>query len=259
MRDARDRQPARHPGQHDHAGDDGRRSQHDADLEGGRGDFVVVIFCRRIVALVLSLLGALGELFRSFAGFRLRAVARRGLVPVVDLLLQRRLGGIVPDRAQAELGMLGGGLHHGAADALGLEERPQVRGFDVLADGFGLRALAQRFRQRQEQRDDSDQQRDLLVGAGSVLGVFRMLHAFVGAHVFLLLAVTGHTIERTNTAQDALRGSTNDMTACMSARGDAPSCRLPAAARCRCRCRSAWSRARRGRAIPGSRAGRRRG
>jgi hypothetical protein len=39
--------------------------------------------------------------------------------------------------------MFGGRLHNRAADALGLEERPQVRGLDILADGFGLRALAE--------------------------------------------------------------------------------------------------------------------
>src|SRR5205807_3139155 len=130
------------------------------DLEQRRGDFVVVVFRCRLVALVLGVLGALGKLFRAFVGFGLRAVARRGLVPVVDLLLQRRLGGVVVDGAEAEPGVFGGGLNHGAANALGLEERPEVRGLDVLADRFGLRALAQRFRQRQAQRDHGYQQRD---------------------------------------------------------------------------------------------------
>ncbi len=122
-----------------------------------------MILGRRLVALVLGFLGALGELFRTFASLRLRAIARRGLVPVVDLLLQRRLGGIVAHGPEAELGVFGGGLNHGAADALGLEEGPQVRGLDVLADRLGLRALAQRFRQRQTQGDHRDQQRDLPV------------------------------------------------------------------------------------------------
>src|SRR4029450_8205743 len=141
----------------------------------------MVVFRGRLVALVLGVLGALGEFFRTLAGFRLRTVTLRGLVPVVDLLLQRGLRRIVADGAAAELGVFGGGLHHGAADALGLEERPQVRGLDVLADSFGLRALAQRFRQRQEQRDDSDERRALLVGAGATLGAFSVIHAFVGA------------------------------------------------------------------------------
>src|SRR5216683_8394714 len=42
-------------------------------------------------------------------------------------------------------------------------------------------------------------------------------------------------------------------------RGDAPFCRLPAAVRYRCRYKSVWSRAKRGRAAPGSRADRRHG
>ena len=96
--DARQRQQARDPGQRDDAGDDGRRSQHDADLERRGGEFEVMILRLREVALFLGMLGALGQLLRAFAGFGLGAIARRGLLPVVDLLLQRRLGGIVADR-----------------------------------------------------------------------------------------------------------------------------------------------------------------
>src|ERR1700704_1323494 len=136
----------------------------------------------RLVAFMLGVLGAGRQLLRTLAGFRLRAVARGGLLPVLDLLLQCRLGRVVARSSEGELGVLGGGLDHGAADAFGLEERPQVRRLDVLADGFGLGALAERLRQREKQGDHGDQQRDLLVGAGSVLGVLRMLHAFVGAH-----------------------------------------------------------------------------
>src|SRR5262245_52076796 len=106
----------------------------------------MVVLRRRLVALMLGMLGARGELFRTLAGFRFRTVTRRGLVPVVDLLLQGRFRSLVADGPQAELGVLRRGLNRGAADALGLEERPQVRGLDILADGFGLRALAQRFR-----------------------------------------------------------------------------------------------------------------
>ena len=51
----------------------------------------MVVFCGGLVALVLGVPGALGEFFRTFAGFRLRTVTLRGLVPVVDLLLQHRL------------------------------------------------------------------------------------------------------------------------------------------------------------------------
>src|ERR1700761_6189386 len=99
----------------------------------------------RQIALFLGMLGALGQLLRSFAGLRLRTIPGRGLLPVVDLLLHRRLGGVVGRSTKSELGLLGGGLNRGAANALGLEERPQVGGFDILADGFGLGALAERF------------------------------------------------------------------------------------------------------------------
>ena len=60
-----------------------------------------MIFGLRQVALFLGVLGAFGELFRAFAGLRLRAVARRGLVSVVDLLRQRSLCCVVADGAEA--------------------------------------------------------------------------------------------------------------------------------------------------------------
>ena len=82
---------ARDPGQHDDAGDDGRRGQHDADLEGGGGKFEVMIFCGGKIALFLCMLGALGQLLLSFAGLGIGAVALGGLLPVVDLLLRAAL------------------------------------------------------------------------------------------------------------------------------------------------------------------------
>ena len=61
----------------------------------------MVIFRGRLVALMLGMLGPRRQLLRTLAGFRLRAVARGGLLPVVDLLLQRRLGGVVARGAKA--------------------------------------------------------------------------------------------------------------------------------------------------------------
>ena len=142
----------------------------------------MMVFRQRKVALMLGVLGALGQLLGAFASLRLGAVTRRGLLPVVDLLLQRRLGGIVARAGEAYFALVGRRLHRGAADALGLEERPQVRGLDILADGFGLGALAECFRQRQTQRDDRDQQGDPSVFAGGFLGLIRLLHAFMCAH-----------------------------------------------------------------------------
>jgi hypothetical protein len=68
------------------------------------------------------------------------------------------------------------------ANAFGLEECPQVRGLDILSEGFGLGALAERLRQRETQRDDRDQKRDLPVLARGFLGLVGLLHAFMRAH-----------------------------------------------------------------------------
>src|SRR6185437_13722005 len=68
------------------------------------------------------------------------------------------------------------------ADALGLKERPQIGGFDILADRFGLGALAECFRERETQCDHGDQKCDLDVLAGGLLGVVRLLHALLCAH-----------------------------------------------------------------------------
>src|SRR5882724_10930783 len=102
-----------------------------------------MILRSRFVALMFGVLGALGELFRTLAGFRLRTVACRGFLPVVDLLLQCRLGGLIGGGGETQLALFGRGLHAGAANALGLEEGPEVGRLDILADRFGLRALAE--------------------------------------------------------------------------------------------------------------------
>ena len=51
----------------------------------------MVIFRLRKVALFFGVLGAFGQLLGAFVGFGLGAIARRGLLPLVDLLLQPRL------------------------------------------------------------------------------------------------------------------------------------------------------------------------
>jgi hypothetical protein len=50
------------PREDHHPGDDRCRAQHDADLERGRGEFVIVILGEPRVSLVLGMLGALGAL-----------------------------------------------------------------------------------------------------------------------------------------------------------------------------------------------------
>ncbi len=54
-----------------------------------------MIFCFRQFAFFLGMLGAFGQLLGAFAGFRLGAIARGGLLPIVDLLLRGGPGGIV--------------------------------------------------------------------------------------------------------------------------------------------------------------------
>src|SRR5204863_3831495 len=98
----------------------------DADLERGRGEFIVMIFGERFVAVVLLLDGAPRQLDGALAlaagGLWLRAIACRGLGPLVDLLRHRRLLRRVGGGDQVELGLLRGDDGRGAADVLGLEE-----------------------------------------------------------------------------------------------------------------------------------------
>src|SRR5262249_40040977 len=116
-------------------------------------------------AVVLGLLGALGEFDAAFARVRLGTIACAGLLPGVDLLGGRFLDRLARRRSRDDGQLLGGGFHQRATDRLGLEERPHGRGFRVVAERCRLRALAQRLRERQAQSDDGDQQGDLLVAA----------------------------------------------------------------------------------------------
>src|ERR1700747_1896487 len=89
------RQQSGNIGQRYDASDDGGRGQHDRDLKGGGAELEMMVFGGREIPLFLCMLGALGKLLGPLASLGLGAVARRGLLPVVDLLLRRRLGGIV--------------------------------------------------------------------------------------------------------------------------------------------------------------------
>ena len=149
MHRVRREQPNRHEADAEHAeaagkeaqrhdaGDDRRRSQHDADLERRRRHLVVVVARQRRVAQMLLFDRAARQLDGAFAlaagRFRLGAIARRGLGPVVDLLGDRRLLLLVGGAEQVELGLLGGDDGRGAADVLRLEEVPEVRRFDLVS------------------------------------------------------------------------------------------------------------------------------
>src|SRR5262249_42930304 len=92
-----------------------------------------------------------------------------------------------------------------------------------------------------------------------MLGVLGMLHAFVCAH----LSLQNHPPARLPERTDPRKSQTDVTEWCRTGRtsqfirADARLHRLRAAARCRCRYRPVWSRATRGRAIPGSPADRR--
>src|SRR6202035_2724307 len=131
------------------------------------------------IALLLGLLGAQRELLAAFVGRGLRFIAIDGLLPGVDLLLHGGLGGRIRDGGELDRLELASGPQHRLADGLGLEEIPQVGGFDVLAQRRRLRALAQRLGKRQEQREYRNHQRDLLVGMPGVLDVLRLLQLLV--------------------------------------------------------------------------------
>ena len=59
-----------------------------------------MIFRFRKIALLLGMLGPLRQLLLPFAALGIGAVALRGLLPLVDLLLHRRLGGLVARGAE---------------------------------------------------------------------------------------------------------------------------------------------------------------
>ena len=173
-----DAECAGEPGEQHHAGDHRRRSEHDADLERRRRQFVVMVFRRRQIALCLRVLGLLLQLLAAIAGFRIRFVALGGLAPCLDLLVESGLGGRIGQACRKQSRLIGCDAYHGPADILGLEERPQVRSLDVLGHDLGLRAFAERFRERQEQRQNCDHQCDFPVEALAVLAFLGLFDRF---------------------------------------------------------------------------------
>jgi len=63
----------REPGEPDHAGDHRRRGEHDADLEGGRRQFVMVIFRHRHDRALHRRLGLFGRAARGRFGSEINA------------------------------------------------------------------------------------------------------------------------------------------------------------------------------------------
>ncbi len=169
-------------GERDHAGDHRRGRQHDADLKEGGCNLIVVVARHRGVALVLGFLGALHQLDAALMGLGFGAIALRSLLPRLDLLLSGRSERLVTCRRRLDRHLLRRRLHQGAADGLRLEECPQVRRLDIVADRRGLCAFPERLGEREEQRQDRDHQRNFLVRVRGMLGVLDMLQRFVRTH-----------------------------------------------------------------------------
>src|ERR1700751_5574845 len=83
--EADDAESTRDPGKPDHARNDGRRGEHDADLEGRRREFVVVVARQPGLAVLLRLARLLHQLLAAVAP-RLVVAARGLLAPDLDLL-----------------------------------------------------------------------------------------------------------------------------------------------------------------------------
>ena len=105
----------------------------------------MVVRRHRGVALFLGRLRARLELVAAFAGVGLVLVALGRLLPFRDDFLRLRTVGVHGH-------FLGCGAQDGAADGLRLVERPEVGGFDVVADRRRLRRLAQRLGEGEHQR-----------------------------------------------------------------------------------------------------------
>ena len=131
-------EPDGQPGQQQHAGDDGRRRQHDADLKGRRRKLVVVVLASAIVALVLVLLERAP---RQFDGALALAVGRLrlGCGSAPRSCPSRRSAS--PSRPSAPDRLRRGSVELASVrrptsvkvlpDGLGLEEIPEVRRLDV--------------------------------------------------------------------------------------------------------------------------------
>ena len=99
-----------------------------------------------------------------------------------------------------------------AADGLRLQEIPEIRGFDLEVQRRRLRALAEGFREREEQRQHRDDQRDLLVVLPALvrgmLRVLGMLEIFVLAQPSRPPLSSPRRLNRRSAALATARGNT---------------------------------------------------
>src|SRR5712671_3066234 len=220
--------------------------------------------------------------FRIIAGYSPRPV----IDPIAQRFLDSILGRFAVDLQAVEFHQFGRGLKRGLADRLCLVKCPKIGRLDIEAERCGLRALTERFGERQAQRNHGDQERDLLVlalafsvtAAVRVFLVFDLVFGFMLNRVHAMAHWSPPSLwsqkDVANPAPSArgefaIAGTDTFWTRDLCARGEPLSSRralkladgrcdrLRAAARCRRRYKPGWSTVRRGPATPGWPEGRR--
>ena len=124
----------------------------------------MVIGRQRAIALGLGFLGARRQFLAALLCFGLGVVACCGLAPLGDALGHRALERRVIEAGEAGFHFIRRSAYQGAADGLGLEEVPQIGGFDIEAERSGLRCLAQCLGQGQHQCQHRNQHGYAFVG-----------------------------------------------------------------------------------------------
>ena len=153
-------QPNSRPDQHRHAGNNRRRRQHNSALHRARREFVVMISSERAITTHRGLLGARGKLLAPLASIGLRIITIGRFASGCDTLLKRAACLGRCDMRHHQFALLGRRAGDRHAYRLGLKKRPQVGCFNILVQRQRLRAVAQRFRKRQHQRQYRDHQSD---------------------------------------------------------------------------------------------------
>src|SRR5262249_42647827 len=104
------------------------------------------------VAWMLVCFGLRPQLLAAVLFHWIGLVARHGLHPVVRLLEERGFPRFIGHSIGFERQRLGGGAKRGLADGFGLKKIPAIGRLDVERNAFCLRALAEHFGEREEER-----------------------------------------------------------------------------------------------------------
>src|SRR5215212_6043433 len=123
----------------------------------------MMMFSQRRVALLLSCFGPSNQFFAALARLRLGLPTRDRLCPGVSPSCDG-VGSLWIDVGSAvEVCHFACGANDRLANGLGLEERPQVRGLDVVAQCVRLRAFGHGLDKGQKQGQYRNEQRDFLI------------------------------------------------------------------------------------------------